>query len=104
MRELGNEGPALHRGLRDDLVAAGIDRAFLVGPLMSELYALLPPAMRAGHTVDSIAMVAPATADIGVGDIVLVKGSLGTHMAPIVNAMRDMDIHATARPKAANGH
>lgn len=104
MRELGNEGPALHRGLKGDLVAAGIDRAFLVGPLMGELFALLPSAMRANHTADSIAMVAPLTADIQAGDIVLVKGSLGTRMAPIVEAIRDMDIHATARPKAANGH
>ena len=104
MRELGQEGPALHLGLKDDLIAAGIDRAFLVGPLMAELFALLPAAMRADHTADSVAMVAPATADIRAGDIVLVKGSLGTRMAPIVEAIRDMDIHATARPKAANGH
>ncbi|MBK8161126.1 MAG: UDP-N-acetylmuramoylalanyl-D-glutamyl-2,6-diaminopimelate--D-alanyl-D-alanine ligase [Rhodospirillaceae bacterium] len=104
MRELGEQGPALHRGLKDDLVSAGIDRAFLVGPLMSDLYALLPASMQAGHTTESTAMVAPATADIRAGDIVLVKGSLGTRMAPIVEAIRDMDIHATARPKAANGH
>lgn len=104
MRELGNEGPALHRGLKDDLVAAGIDRAFLVGPLMSELYALLPADMRAQHTADSLAMVAPVTADLKAGDIVLVKGSLGTRMAPIVEAIRDKDIYATSRPKAANGH
>jgi len=49
-------------------------------------------------------MAGPVTADLKVGDIVLVKGSLGTRMAPIVEAIREMDIHATARPKAANGH
>lgn len=104
MRELGSEGPALHRGLKDDLMGAGIDRAFMVGPLMADLYDLLPAEMRAGHTPDSVAMVAPLTAAVKAGDIVLVKGSLGTRMAPIVEALRGMDIHATTRPKAANGH
>lgn len=104
MRELGSEGPGLHRGLKDDLVSAGIDRAFLVGPLMGELFAQLPSAMQARHTVDSVSMVAPLTADIKTGDVVLVKGSLGTRMAPIVEGLRDMGVNATARPKAANGH
>ena len=104
MRELGQEGPGLHRGLRDDLVATGIDRAFLVGPLMGELFALLPEGMRGTHTAESTAMAALATKIIRPNDIVLVKGSLGTRMAPIVEAIRNMDIHATARPKAANGH
>jgi UDP-N-acetylmuramoyl-tripeptide--D-alanyl-D-alanine ligase len=37
------------------------------------------------------------------GDIVLVKGSLGTRMAPIVEALRAADLNAVKRPKAANG-
>lgn len=104
MRELGNEGAALHRALRDDLVAAGIDRAFLVGPLMGELFALLPETMRAHHAGDSIAMVAPLLADLRAGDVVLVKGSLGTRMAPIVSAIRALDARDEQRPLAANGH
>ncbi|WP_374307160.1 UDP-N-acetylmuramoylalanyl-D-glutamyl-2,6-diaminopimelate--D-alanyl-D-alanine ligase [Dongia sp.] len=104
MRELGQEGPGLHRGLKDDLIAGSIDSAFLVGPLMGELFALLPEGMRGAHTAESTAMVALATKAIRPNDIVLVKGSLGTRMAPIVEAIRDMDVHATARPKAANGH
>ncbi len=104
MRELGSEGPALHAGLRDDLVAAGIDAAYLVGPLMGELFALLPEKLRAAHTLDSAAMSAVAPRAIRAGDIVLVKGSLGTRMAPIVEAIRDLDLNAGTRPKAANGH
>lgn len=104
MRELGKEGPALHRGLKDDLVAAGIDVAFLTGPLMAELFALLPEKIRGGHTPDSLAMAAVAPKAIRANDIVLVKGSLGTRMAPIVEAIREMDINVGQRPKAANGH
>jgi UDP-N-acetylmuramoyl-tripeptide--D-alanyl-D-alanine ligase len=104
MRELGIEGPALHRALRDDIVSAGIDRVYCVGPLMGELFALLPAAMQAQHTAESIAMVAPVLTDLRAHDVVLVKGSLGTRMAPIVDAIRAMDIHAATQPKAANGH
>jgi UDP-N-acetylmuramoyl-tripeptide--D-alanyl-D-alanine ligase len=104
MRELGKEGPGLHRGLKDDLVAAGIDVAYLTGPLMAELFALLPENIRGGHTPDSLAMAALAPKAIKANDIVLVKGSLGTRMAPIVEAIRDMDINSGQRPKAANGN
>lgn len=104
MRELGSEGPALHKAMRDDLVAAGIDRVYCVGPLMGELFALLPAALQAQHMAESVAMVAPVLAGLRANDVVLVKGSLGTRMAPIVEAIRAMDIHAAAQPKAANGH
>ncbi|WP_374366888.1 UDP-N-acetylmuramoyl-tripeptide--D-alanyl-D-alanine ligase [Dongia sp.] len=104
MRELGAEGPALHKALRDDIVKAGIDRVYCVGPLMGELFALLPAVLQAQHTAESVAMVAPVLAGLRANDVVLVKGSLGTRMAPIVEAIRAMDIHAAAQPKAANGH
>lgn len=104
MRELGKEGPALHRGLKDDLIAAGIDVVYLVGSLMAELFALLPEKICGAHTLDSGAMAQAAPKAIRPNDIVLVKGSLGTRMAPIVEAIRDIDINAASRPKAANGH
>jgi UDP-N-acetylmuramoyl-tripeptide--D-alanyl-D-alanine ligase len=104
MRELGSEGPSLHQGLRDDIVGAGIDRVFAVGPLMGGLFAALPKTLQAQHTADSIALVSPVIAELRAGDVVLVKGSLGTRMAPIVDAIRNMDINAASRPKAANGH
>jgi UDP-N-acetylmuramoyl-tripeptide--D-alanyl-D-alanine ligase len=104
MRELGGEGAALHISLRDDIVAAGIDQVYCVGPLMAGLFAILPTSMQAQHAAESIAMVAPVMAGLRAHDVVLVKGSLGTRMAPIVDAIRAMDIHAAARPKAANGH
>lgn len=104
MRELGKEGPALHLGLKDAVVAAGVDRFYGVGPLMAGLYSSLPQEIQGRHAAESIAMVAPVSAELRAGDIVLVKGSLGTRMAPIVEAIRAMDINAAARPKAANGH
>ncbi|TDQ83960.1 UDP-N-acetylmuramoyl-tripeptide--D-alanyl-D-alanine ligase [Dongia mobilis] len=104
MRELGAQGPALHRDLCDAIVAAGIERVFCVGALMGDLFQILPASLRGHHSVDSLAMVAPAIAALRAGDVVLVKGSLGTRMAPIVDAIRAMDSNATQPRQAANGH
>jgi UDP-N-acetylmuramoyl-tripeptide--D-alanyl-D-alanine ligase len=102
MRELGATGAQLHRELAPDLSAAKVDQAFLVGPLMQGLYELLPAAMRAGHKPNSDAMVETLVAAIRPGDTVLIKGSLGTRMAPLVEAVRALD--KTATKVAANGH
>jgi UDP-N-acetylmuramoyl-tripeptide--D-alanyl-D-alanine ligase len=102
MRELGERGAQLHRELAPDLSAAKVDQAFLVGPLMQGLYELLPAAMRAGHKPNSDAMVETLVAAIRPGDTVLIKGSLGTRMAPLVEAVRALD--KTATKVAANGH
>jgi UDP-N-acetylmuramoyl-tripeptide--D-alanyl-D-alanine ligase len=103
MRELGEAGPALHRELAPDLAKADVAQVFLVGPLMAGLHAALPEAMRAGHWGDSVAAIQPLLSALQAGDIVLVKGSLGTRMAPIVEALRAADLNAVKRPKAANG-
>lgn len=102
MRELGERGAQLHRELAPDLSAAKVDQAFLVGPLMQGLYDLLPAPMRAAHKPNSDAMVETLVAAIRPGDTVLIKGSLGTRMAPLVEAVRALD--KTATKVAANGH
>jgi len=103
MRELGEQGPGLHRELAPDLAAAGVELAFLIGPLMRGLHDLLPANMRGGHWGDSQSAVEPVRAALRGGDVVLVKGSLGTRMAPIVEALRAADADTMRRPKAANG-
>ncbi|HWA50106.1 MAG TPA: UDP-N-acetylmuramoylalanyl-D-glutamyl-2,6-diaminopimelate--D-alanyl-D-alanine ligase [Dongiaceae bacterium] len=102
MRELGESGAQLHRELAPDLSAAKVDQAFLVGPLMQGLYELLPAAMRAAHKPSSDAMVETLVAAIRPGDTVLIKGSLGTRMAPLVEAVRALG--KSAAKVAANGH
>lgn len=106
MRELGSEGSRLHTELAGAIADAGIDLVFCVGPLMADLYRALPAGRRGQHTPDSNAMIVPVVAALRPGDVVLVKGSLGTRMAPIVDAIRAMDVNMTEAvpPKAANGH
>jgi UDP-N-acetylmuramoyl-tripeptide--D-alanyl-D-alanine ligase len=103
MRELGTSGPMLHRELMPDIVASGVDHVFLVGPIMQELHAILPEPRRAGHWGESTAVIQPLLGSLRSGDVVLVKGSLGTRMAPIVEALRAVDQATVSRPKAANG-
>lgn len=87
MRELGAASEAAHAGLRDAVVEAGLDRVFLVGPEMTALRRVLPLGLVAAHG-DRSEDVAEAVADaIRPGDVVLVKGSLGTNMKPVVTAL-----------------
>ena len=52
---------------------------------------VLPQAMRAGHGERSIDLAMPVAAAVGDGDVVMVKGSLGSRMAAIVAALHDLD-------------
>lgn len=103
MRELGAEGPTLHAGLAPDLVAAKADLVFTVGPLMASLDAVLPARLRAAHHEASVEMIPVVLAALRPGDVVLVKGSLGTRMGPIVDAIKAMGEPAPL-PRAANGN
>lgn len=87
MLELGAQGPQLHRALRAPLEAAGVARVFTCGALMAALAEALPDAMRGAHAADSAAL-APLVVDaLEPGDVVLVKGSLGSGMRRIVEAL-----------------
>lgn len=86
MRELGEEGPALHASLAPDLAAA-CDLVFCCGDLMGHLYRALPEARRGAHVGDSAALAPVVKAALRPGDAVLVKGSLGSRMAVVVAAL-----------------
>ncbi len=88
MLELGRQAPALHADLAGPLGAARVDLVFTVGPDMARLREALPTAMRAGHAERSDDIVAPVVAAVGAGDVVMVKGSLGSRMAPVIAALK----------------
>jgi UDP-N-acetylmuramoyl-tripeptide--D-alanyl-D-alanine ligase len=88
MLELGPNGVDLHRGLADAVVASGIDLVFCCGPLMRALWDALPADRRGGYAEDSVALEAQVLPAIRAGDAVMVKGSLGSRMAPIVKALQ----------------
>jgi UDP-N-acetylmuramoyl-tripeptide--D-alanyl-D-alanine ligase len=87
MLELGVRSPDLHRGLGAAIESNGIDSVFCCGPLMRHLWEALPSAKKGGYAENSVAL-APQVADaIGVGDAIMVKGSLGSRMKLIVTAL-----------------
>ncbi|MCC7275179.1 MAG: UDP-N-acetylmuramoylalanyl-D-glutamyl-2,6-diaminopimelate--D-alanyl-D-alanine ligase [Alphaproteobacteria bacterium] len=87
MRELGDLGPRLHSALADPLLAAGVDIVFCCGPLMTNLFSVLPAPLRGVHAATSDELAPIAAAAVRPGDVVTVKGSLGTRMAPIVQRL-----------------
>jgi UDP-N-acetylmuramoyl-tripeptide--D-alanyl-D-alanine ligase len=101
MRELGPEGAKLHADLAAGLSAAGVDLVFTAGPLMASLNAALPAALRGAHFNDSAGLTSAVLEAVRPGDVVLVKGSLGSRMGPIVEALKALDAGGMSR--AVNG-
>ena len=87
MLELGNDGAALHRGLLDPILGAGADLVFCAGPLMRQLWNALPAELQGGYAPTAVELE-PAVRDIiRDGDAVMIKGSLGSRMGPIVKSL-----------------
>ena len=88
MLELGPKGRALHRAILDAVIANSIDLVFCCGPLMQALWQALPASRRGGYAENSAALEAQVLSAIRAGDAVMIKGSLGSRMAPIVKALQ----------------
>jgi UDP-N-acetylmuramoyl-tripeptide--D-alanyl-D-alanine ligase len=87
MLELGPQGAALHRALLEPLKAARVDLVFCGGPLMHVLWEALPSGVRGGYAETAAALEPSVLAAIRDGDAVMVKGSLGSKLGPIVKAL-----------------
>jgi UDP-N-acetylmuramoyl-tripeptide--D-alanyl-D-alanine ligase len=86
MLELGETGPTEHAALAPE-VASVADLLFTCGPLMRGLHESVPPAIRGAHADTSVALAPIVRAGLRPGDAVLVKGSLGSRMKLIVQAL-----------------
>lgn len=86
MLELGDDGPAEHTALASDAALAA-DLILTCGPLMRCLHDNVPPARRGTHAADAEALAEIVARTLRPGDVVLVKGSLGSRMKRVVAAL-----------------
>jgi len=89
MLELGEHAAELHAGLADDIAEANVDCVFVCGKDMQHLWMKLPQAVRSRYAKTSAELSEPLLAAIGAGDVVMIKGSLGSRMGPLVDAIQN---------------
>ena len=88
MLELGEGSADLHRGLAGPIAAARADLVFLCGPHMTSLWQALPAKNRGAYAQTSSELVPELTRSLRAGDVVLIKGSFGSRMSVIIDALK----------------
>jgi UDP-N-acetylmuramoyl-tripeptide--D-alanyl-D-alanine ligase len=87
MLELGPTAAQLHRRLIEAVRANHIDLVYCCGPLMRNLWDALSSGKRGGYAESAEALESVVLAAIRAGDAIMIKGSLGSKMKPIVTAL-----------------
>jgi len=87
MRELGDQADDLHAGLADAVAASGATQVFLCGPHMKALWQRLAAAQKGVHRPDSAALAGEVASALRAGDVIAIKGSLGSKMKNVVDAV-----------------
>ena len=88
MLELGEHGCDLHAGLAEAVDAAEVDMVYATGPLMRHLWDRVPDRRRGSYAATSDGILASLLGSLRAGDVVMVKGSLGSRMGLLVDAIR----------------
>jgi len=95
MLELGRDGPMLHATLANPLLKAKADLLFCCGPMMDALYQTLPPDWHGAHTKESQELAQLVAAAVRPGDVILVKGSKGSKMPYVIQALQALALPQT---------
>lgn len=90
MLELGDETENAHMSLSDDIKKHDFDMVFACGQYMSDIIDALPEDMRGGRAGTSQQLAEMVAAKVRGGDLVMVKGSAGSHMGSVVDALRGL--------------
>jgi UDP-N-acetylmuramoyl-tripeptide--D-alanyl-D-alanine ligase len=88
MLEMGENAAAHHAGLAPNIEAAQTDLVFANGPNMQALFDALPISRRGGYASTSAELAPKVLAALKPGDVVLIKGSFGSRMSVIVDALK----------------
>ncbi len=90
MLELGPEEAAMHRQMADDPHLKALELVHCVGPRMKHLHDALPEGQRGQWFETASEGAARAVNLVDAGDVVLVKGSKGSKVSVIVDAIRKL--------------
>ncbi len=99
MLELGEDEAAMHRDIAALPWIAQLDRVHCVGPLMRHLHEALPDRVRGEWVESADQMAARARRLLDAGDVVLVKGSKGSKVSTVVDALRKLGHAARSMDK-----
>ena len=88
MLEMGAQGPAWHAGLLKAIEDAHVDAVFACGTQMAALWDVLPAGRRGAYAENSKDIAPKLLESVQAGDVVLVKGSLGSRMSVIIDALK----------------
>jgi UDP-N-acetylmuramoyl-tripeptide--D-alanyl-D-alanine ligase len=89
MKELGVNSTDLHRALAPLVSAARVEFVFAVGPEMKRMCEDLSGKIEVIHTDRSDDIIKYLLCEIQPGDVILVKGSKGSRMGTVVDALLD---------------
>ena len=90
MLELGERAAKFHAELGTFIaeVMENIETVHACGPMMKHMFDALPPERRGAWTLTSTELIPHLLNDIRAGDVVMVKGSNGSKLAPVVQAIK----------------
>ncbi|MFN0264297.1 UDP-N-acetylmuramoylalanyl-D-glutamyl-2,6-diaminopimelate--D-alanyl-D-alanine ligase [Tepidamorphus sp. 3E244] len=88
MLELGDSSRDLHAQVAKEINRVGLDLVFACGSNMAALYEALPPERQGGYAGAAEDLKDSVVGAVRPGDAVMVKGSLGSRMGPIVEALK----------------
>ena len=95
MLELGAQSASMHADLLGPLKDADVSLLILAGSSMGSLHEAAEPSITSHHFADSAALAAHLERLIQPGDVVLIKGSLGSQMARAVDAIKARGVGST---------
>ena len=84
MKELGADSEQLHADLAEPVAAARVSRVFTLGDAMAAMRQALEPALLAPHAGSVEELESLLRSELSPGDVVLIKGSHGSHVGDVV--------------------